>query len=90
MVCIFNSNKKNREIVETQFQIYFSDFENYETNVIKAQEKDTHKIPILQKHKNCFGKNDLSSLNQTFVHLKSLNVDCLSSAGEDCVSFGEG
>lgn len=70
-----------------QIKISFLDFENYGTNVTSAHEKDTYETPILQKHRNCFGKSNLVSLNQTFVHLKSLNINCLSSAGKDSLSF---
>ena len=65
----------------------FLDSENYETNVTSAHEKDTYETPKLQKHRNCFGKNDLASLNQSFVYLKSLNVHCLSTAGKNSVLF---
>ena len=65
----------------------FSGFESKQLNDSERNDKTNHDIQIAQNLSLCFGKNDIRYLNQTFVHLKPLHIDCLSSTGEEIKSY---
>ena len=65
----------------------FSGFESKQLNDSERNDKTNHDIQIAQNLSLCFGKNDIRYLNQTFVHLKPLDIDCLSSTGEEIESY---
>ena len=67
--------------------LLFLGFESDKLNSSERNVKTNHDIQTEQNPNLCFGNNDINSLNQTFVHLKPLHIDCLSSTGEEIGSY---
>ena len=79
--------KVSNKIYSLRKHLPFSGFESEKFNSSERNVKTNHVIQTQQNPSLCFGHNDINSLNETFVHLKPLDIDCLSSTGEKIESY---